>query len=133
MEYTTNLNLKKPATTDNVKISDINENMDTLDSNIKSINENMDTLDSSVKSISINMACGKTSIAAPSGGGTSNVRIEFGKTFTGVPQVMATVQTSDPVKCSCSVGNVDQTGFTLYFYRNGETLTGVSWIAIYSA
>lgn len=39
MEQTTNLNLKKPATTDPVKISDINGNMDILDSNIKSLQD----------------------------------------------------------------------------------------------
>ena len=37
MEHTTNLNLKKPATTDPVKISDINGNMDILDTSIKSL------------------------------------------------------------------------------------------------
>lgn len=41
MEYTTNLNLKKPATTDNVLISDINENMDAVDSNVKALQDDI--------------------------------------------------------------------------------------------
>lgn len=51
MEYTTNLNLKKPATTDNVLISDINENMDTLDSNIKSVEDNATSLEKRTEAI----------------------------------------------------------------------------------
>lgn len=34
MQYTTSLNLKKPESTDNVKISDINENMDLIDAQL---------------------------------------------------------------------------------------------------
>jgi len=34
MQYTTNLNLKKPGTSDNVSIADINDNMDAIDSAI---------------------------------------------------------------------------------------------------
>lgn len=38
VEYTSNLNLKKPAGTDTVLISDLNSNMDTIDAAIKKNN-----------------------------------------------------------------------------------------------
>ena len=38
MEYTTNLNLKKPAGTDPADITDINDNMDTIDSAMYTLN-----------------------------------------------------------------------------------------------
>ena len=39
MKYTENINLKKPDITDNVKISDINENMDIVDGKINGLEE----------------------------------------------------------------------------------------------
>lgn len=59
MDYTTNLNLKKPAGTDNVKISDINENMDTLDSNIKTLQDK-----------ALTVTAGTWTPTATTGGGT---------------------------------------------------------------
>lgn len=51
MEQTTNLNLKKPATTDPVKISDINWNMDILDTSIKSLQDEAEEADSKLSAI----------------------------------------------------------------------------------
>ena len=39
MEHTPNLNLKKPGLTDNILISDINENMDVLDAAVSELKE----------------------------------------------------------------------------------------------
>ena len=39
--YTQNLNLKKPATSDNAKISDLNSNMDTIDTYCKNLNDHV--------------------------------------------------------------------------------------------
>ena len=48
MNYTPNLNLKKPAKTDPVLIDDLNYNMDILDQEVKGIR---DTLDQEVQDI----------------------------------------------------------------------------------
>ena len=48
MNYTPNLNLKKPAKTDPVLIDDLNDNMDILDQEVKDIR---DTLDQEVQDI----------------------------------------------------------------------------------
>ena len=39
MNYTTNLNLKKPEDTDSADIADINDNMDTLDTTIHALRQ----------------------------------------------------------------------------------------------
>ena len=44
MNYTPNLNLKKPAKTDPVLIDDLNDNMDILDQEVKDIREILDNL-----------------------------------------------------------------------------------------
>jgi hypothetical protein len=48
VNYTPNLNLKKPAKTDPVLIDDLNDNMDILDQEVKGIR---DTLDQEVQDI----------------------------------------------------------------------------------
>lgn len=42
--YTPNYNLKKPATTDNVAIADLNGNMDTVDTQLKTLSDQIGTL-----------------------------------------------------------------------------------------
>ena len=42
MNYTPNLNLKKPAKTDPVLIDDLNDNMDILDQEVKDIRDTLD-------------------------------------------------------------------------------------------
>ena len=42
MNYTPNLNLKKPAKTDPVLIGDLNDNMDILDQEVKGIRDTLD-------------------------------------------------------------------------------------------
>ena len=44
MNYTPNLNLKKPAKTDPVLIDDLNDNMDILDQEVKDVREILDNL-----------------------------------------------------------------------------------------
>ena len=44
MDYTPNLNLKKPAKTDPVLIDDLNDNMDILDQEVKDVREILDNL-----------------------------------------------------------------------------------------
>lgn len=77
-----------------------------------------------------NIDCGSVTATAPSGGGTSQVSVSFSKTFTSTPQVVAVAKTSVPGNCSCGITSSSTTGFTLNFYRNGNTATTVSWIAI---
>ena len=48
MDYTPNLNLKKPARTDPVLIADLNDNMDILDQEVQDV---WDTLDQEVQDI----------------------------------------------------------------------------------
>ena len=42
MNYTPNLNLKKPAKTDPVLIDDLNDNMDILDQEVKDVRDILD-------------------------------------------------------------------------------------------
>lgn len=51
-EYTENLNLKKPATTDNVKIADINDNMDIIDEEVGALKEDLSQVSESIVEIS---------------------------------------------------------------------------------
>ena len=44
MEYTPNLNLKKPDVTDYVRIGDLNDNMDILDQEVQDIRDILDNL-----------------------------------------------------------------------------------------
>ncbi len=44
MNYTPNLNLKKPAKTDPVLIGDLNDNMDILDQEVQDIRDILDNL-----------------------------------------------------------------------------------------
>ncbi len=44
MNYTPNLNLKKPAKTDPVLIDDLNDNMDILDQEVKNVRDILDNL-----------------------------------------------------------------------------------------
>ena len=44
MDYTPNLNLRKPAKTDPVLIDDLNDNMDILDQEVQDIREILDNL-----------------------------------------------------------------------------------------
>jgi hypothetical protein len=48
VDYTPNLNLKKPARTDPVLIDDLNDNMDILDQEVQDV---WDTLDQEVQDI----------------------------------------------------------------------------------
>ena len=48
MQNTVNYNLKKPDLTDNVKISDINENMDAIDNELKNISTQSTTNESNI-------------------------------------------------------------------------------------
>lgn len=77
-----------------------------------------------------NIDCGTVNIAAPSGGGTSTVRIPFSKAFLNTPCVIATPRTSVPGTCACGVTTIGKEGFSLYFYRTNDTSTTVNWIAI---
>lgn len=45
MNYTPNLNLKKPAKTDPVLIDDLNDNMDILDQEVKDVRDILDNLE----------------------------------------------------------------------------------------
>ncbi len=77
-----------------------------------------------------NIDCGSVSATAPSGGGTSQISVSFSKTFSSTPQVVAVAKTSAPGNCSCGITSSSTAGFTLNFYRTGNTPTTVSWIAI---
>lgn len=77
-----------------------------------------------------NIDCGSVTATAPSGGGTSAISVSFSKTFLTVPQVVAVAKTSVPANCHCGITGNSTTGFTLNFYRNSNTATTVSWIAI---
>ena len=77
-----------------------------------------------------NIDCGTVTATAPSGGGTSAISVSFSKTFASTPQVVAVAKTSAPANCHCGITGNSTTGFTLNFYRNSNTATTVSWIAI---
>ena len=60
----------------------------------------------------------------------SAISVSFSKTFASTPQVVAVAKTSVPANCHCGITGNSTTGFTLNFYRNSNTATTVSWIAI---
>lgn len=70
MQYTTNYNLKKPESGDDVTPTPFNDNADTVDTQLKNLNDAVTTLNGKVKNITI-------STADPSGGSNGDIWIKY--------------------------------------------------------
>ena len=70
MQYTTNYNLKKPESGDDVSPTPFNDNADTVDTQLKGLNDAVTTLNGKVKNITI-------STADPSGGSDGDIWIKY--------------------------------------------------------
>lgn len=70
MQYTTNYNLKKPESGDDVTPTPFNDNADTVDTQLKNLNDAVSALNDKVKNITI-------STADPSGGSNGDIWIKY--------------------------------------------------------
>lgn len=70
MQYTTNYNLKKPESGDDVTPTPFNDNADTIDSKLKEVNDSISDINDKVKNITI-------STAEPSGGSDGDIWIKY--------------------------------------------------------
>ena len=70
MQYTTNYNLKKPESGDDVTPTPFNDNADTIDSKLKEVNDSISGINDKVKNITI-------STAEPSGGSDGDIWIKY--------------------------------------------------------
>lgn len=70
MQYTTNYNLKKPESGDDITPTPFNDNADTIDSKLKEVNDSISDINNKVKNITI-------STAEPSGGSDGDIWIKY--------------------------------------------------------
>lgn len=70
MQYTTNYNLKKPESGDDVSPTPFNDNADVIDSKLKQLDDSVTTVSAKVKNITI-------STANPSGGSNGDIWIKY--------------------------------------------------------
>lgn len=70
MQYTTNYNLKKPESGDDVTPTPFNDNADIVDSKLKEVNDSISGINDKVKNITI-------STAEPSGGSDGDIWIKY--------------------------------------------------------
>ena len=84
MQYTTNYNLKKPESGDDVTPTPFNDNADIVDSKLKEVNDSINGINTSISTIntSISTINGKLknitiSTADPSGGSNGDIWIKY--------------------------------------------------------
>ena len=138
--YTTNLNLKKPAGSENVAIGDINNNMDTIDQAYGTLNSNKWNKPTIIRNhtniiSSTSLSYTGLSVSIPA---NSNYAINFALRFSNsAPQeiLISTSQTSmlpyqvyaHSESGVASVSGRTDSAITLYLWGryNGETENGV--------
>lgn len=77
------------------------------------------------------VATGQVTGTAPAAGGTVAMNVTFpAGRFTAAPKVTVSVQSSLPSQVSCGYGGVSATGCTIYMYRQNDTTTTISWVAV---
>lgn len=76
MEYTTNYNLKKPSTTTNVRITDLNENTDVIDTKLKELENGLQNIDFSTIENELNTKVSTTDFNAHKGEITQQIGTE---------------------------------------------------------
>lgn len=78
-----------------------------------------------------NVECGNVGISPSAINTLTSVWVPFTRTFTGVPHVVVTAQTSTPDKCFVSATNIEKTGFNANIIRTDSTIgTQIHWIAM---
>lgn len=77
------------------------------------------------------MASGQVTGSPPSSGGTIAMPVVFPKNvFTTTPRITLGAQSSLPGQLNYTYGNASATGCTIYLYRQNDTDTSVSWVAV---
>ena len=81
MQYTTNYNLKKPESGDDVTPTPFNDNADIVDSKLKeindSINDSINAINTSISTINGKLKNITISTAEPSGGSNGDIWIKY--------------------------------------------------------
>lgn len=77
MQYTTNYNLKKPETGDDVSPTPFNDNADIVDSKLKEVNDSINGIKTSIGTIDGKLKNITISTAEPSGGSNGDIWIKY--------------------------------------------------------
>ena len=77
MQYTTNYNLKKPESGDDVTPTPFNDNADIVDSKLKEINDSINGINTSINTINGKLKNITISTAEPSGGSNGDIWIKY--------------------------------------------------------
>ena len=77
MQYTTNYNLKKPETGDDVSPTPFNDNADIIDSKLKEVNDSINGINTSISTINDKLKNITISTAEPSGGSNGDIWIKY--------------------------------------------------------
>ena len=77
MQYTTNYNLKKPESGDDVTPTPFNDNADIVDSKLKEINDSINAINTSISTINGKLKNITISTAEPSGGSNGDIWIKY--------------------------------------------------------
>lgn len=77
MQYTTNYNLKKPESGDDVTPTPFNDNADTIDSKLKEINDSINAINTSISTINGKLKNITISTSEPSGGSNGDIWIKY--------------------------------------------------------
>lgn len=108
--YTTNLNLKKPAGSENVAIGDINNNMDTIDNAYGTLNSKLNG--GIIKNLSINIHSGDTVFNIGNGVRAMLQIIDSSPGNCGLYYIISTSQSIVYVKEIMAAQNITLTGET---------------------
>lgn len=77
MQYTTNYNLKKPESGDDVTPTPFNDNADIVDSKLKEVNDSINGINNSISTINGKLKNITISTAEPSGGSNGDIWIKY--------------------------------------------------------
>lgn len=77
MQYTTNYNLKKPESGDDVTPTPFNDNADIVDSKLKEVNDSITGINASISTINGKLKNITISTAEPSGGSNGDIWIKY--------------------------------------------------------
>ena len=77
MQYTTNYNLKKPESGDDVSPTPFNDNADIVDSKLKEVNDSINGINTSIGTINGKLKNITISTAEPSGGSNGDIWIKY--------------------------------------------------------
>lgn len=124
--YTPNYNFKKPDRTDTVNISDLNGNMDALDSELKSVSDRVDAAPV--------IEVGYIAVASIAANSSRTGSETYTATFPNVARVQLTpiITNGNSTGVTCCITAQSTTGFSWTIKNDTSTSksVGLSWIAI---